>query len=58
MYLDSLSPGEKTAVDGVHDGLGGDLSSAEVSAIEALESILATLNAIELQVDISLGIEI
>jgi hypothetical protein len=53
--LDSLGPGEKAAVDGIHDGLGGDLLSAKVSAIEALNSILATLNAVELQVDISLG---
>lgn len=54
-HLDSLSPGEETAVDGIHDGLGGNLLSAKVSAIEALNGILATLNAVELQVDISLG---
>lgn len=57
-HLDSLSPGEETAVNGVHDGLGGDLLSAKVSAIEALDGILATLNAVELQVDISLGTDI
>jgi hypothetical protein len=54
-HLDSLGPGEETAVDGIHDGLGGNLLSAKVSAIEALNGILATLNAVELQVDISLG---
>lgn len=54
-HLDSLSPGEKAAVNGVHNRLGGDLPSAKVSAIEALDGILATLDAVELQVDISLG---
>ena len=56
--LDSLGPGEKSAVNGIHDGLGGDLSSTEESAIEALDGVLATLNAVELQVDISLGTDI
>lgn len=53
-HLDSLSPREESAVNGVHNGLGGDLLSAKVSAIEALDRILATLDAIKLQVDISL----
>lgn len=54
-HLDSLSPGEEAAVDGIHDGLGGNLPSAKVSTIEALNSVLTTLNAVKLQVDISLG---
>jgi hypothetical protein len=38
--------------------LGGDLLAAEETAIEALDGIFAALDAVKLQVDVSLGIGI
>lgn len=56
--LNGLGPGEKAAVDGINDGLGSDLLSAEEPAVETLDGVLAALDAVELQVDVSLGIGI
>lgn len=56
--LDGLSSGEQAAVNGVHNGLGGDLLAAEETTIEALDGIFTTLDAVELQVDVSLGVGI
>ena len=54
--LDGLGSGEQAAVHGVDDWLGADLSSTKESAVETLDSVLATLDAVEFEVDIALGV--
>lgn len=53
--LNGLGAGKQGAVNGIHHGGGGNLSSAEEPAIETLDGVLAALDAVEFQVDISLG---
>lgn len=54
----SLGASEQTAVDCVHHGLSGDPLAAKETSIQALDGILATLDAVELQVDVALRIRI
>mgnify|MGYP001658022653 CR=1 FL=1 len=56
--LDGLGAREETAVDGIHDRLGGNLLAAKETAVEALDRVLAALDTIELEVDIALGVGI
>lgn len=55
---DRLGAREQTAVDGVHNRCGAYHPSAEVAAVEALDSVLATLDLVELEVDVALGVGI
>ena len=55
MSSNGLGAGEKAAVDGIHDGLSGDLSSAEVAAVQTLDGVFAALDAVKLQEDFSGG---
>lgn len=54
--LYSLRAGEQAAVDSVDDGLGGNLFPAKESSVQTLDGILATLDAVEFQVDIALRV--
>ena len=56
--LDSLRAREETAVDSVHDRLSGDLFSTEEATIQALYGVLATLDAVKLQVNVALRVRI
>lgn len=56
--LDRLRSREETAVYGVDDWLGGDLSTTEETAVQTLDGILPTLDTVKLQVDITLGVRI
>ena len=56
--LDRLGPGEQTAVDRVNDRLSGYLSSTEEPSVQTLDGIFTTLDSVEFQVDIALGIGI
>ena len=54
----SRSPGEKRAVDGVDNRLRADLTSAEESTVETFDSVLASSNAVEFEIDVALGVRI
>lgn len=56
--LDSLGSREETAIHCIDDGLGADLSTAKESAVEAFDGILASLDAVELEIDIALRVGI
>jgi hypothetical protein len=56
--LDGLGAGEETAVDGIHDRLGGNLPAAKETSVKTLDGVLAALDTVELQVDIALGVGI
>ncbi len=51
--LDSFRAREQTAVDGVHNRSGGDHLAAEVATVETLDGVLAALDLVELEVDVS-----
>lgn len=53
--LESRGTREQTAVDGINNGLGSDLLAAEETSVQALDGVFATLDAVELQIDVSLG---
>lgn len=53
---DGLGACEQAAVNGVHHGLSGDPLAAKETAIQALDGILTTLDAVELQVDVALRV--
>ena len=55
---DRFGAREQTAVDGIHNRCGADHPSAEVAAIEALDGVLATLDLVELEVDVALRVGI
>ena len=57
-HLNSLGTREETAVDGIHDGLRGDLFASKETSIEAFDSVLAALNTVELQVNVALRVRI
>jgi hypothetical protein len=54
--LDLDSFREQTAVDRVNNWLGTDLPSTKESSVEAFNGILASLYAIKLQVNVTLGV--
>lgn len=54
--LNCFGSGEKTAVDSIDDGLGGNLSSTEESSIQTLDGIFTTLDSVELQVNVPCGV--
>lgn len=56
--LDRFGSGEQAAVNSIDDGLRGDLSTTKEAPIQALDGILATLDAVELEVDIALRVGI
>lgn len=53
-----LSPREKTAVHSIDDWLSGDHPATEETAIETLDRVLAALDSVELQVDVTLRVGI
>lgn len=54
--LDSLSTGEETAVDSVNDWLRRNPLAAKETTIQALNGVLAALNAVKLQVNVALRV--
>lgn len=48
--------GEETAIDGLDDRLSSDGATAEESAVETLDGILAARDRFELDVDVALGV--
>jgi hypothetical protein len=52
--LDSFR--EETAINGINDGLGTDLSTTKESPVEPLDGVLASLYTIKLQVDVTLSV--
>lgn len=48
-------PGEVHVVDGVHKVLCGDALAAEEATVEAFDGILAALDTVKLDVDLSVG---
>lgn len=56
--LKGRSTREQRAVDSIDNGLGADLTPTEKTAVEPLNGIFATLNAIEFEVNVALGIGI
>ncbi len=56
--LKSRSPREERAVNGINNGLSADLTSTEETAIEAFDGVLAASDAVELEVDVALGVGI
>ena len=55
-HLDSLGAREETAVDGIHDGLGANLATAEEAAVETLDGVFAALHRREFEVDVALRV--
>ena len=56
--LESRSAGEKGAVDCVNDRLSADLATTKETSVKTFDGVLAALNAIEFEVDVTLGIRI
>ena len=54
--LNSLRPAEERAVNSINNRLRTDLSAAEEASIETFDGILPSLHAVELQVDVTLGV--
>jgi uncharacterized protein YfcZ (UPF0381/DUF406 family) len=49
---------EQTAVDGINDRRGINHPSAKVTPVQALDGILATLNLVELEVNVTLRVRV
>ena len=58
MRLERAGSGEERAVDGIDNRLSRDLPAAKETAVQSFDSILAASDAVELQVDVALGIRI
>lgn len=56
--LDGFGAGEETAVDCINNGLSADLSAAKESSVETLNGVLASLDAVEFEIDVSLRVRI
>lgn len=56
--LHRLRARKQTAVDSIHNRSRADHSSSEISAIKALDGILASLDTIKFKVDVSLRVRI
>jgi hypothetical protein len=52
--LDSFR--EKTAVDGIDNGLGTDLSTTKKSPVQPLDGVFTSLYTIKLEVDVTLSV--
>ena len=55
-WLHGLRTREQAAVNRIDDRLSADLAASEKSAVETFDGVLSALNAVELQVDVALGI--
>jgi len=53
-----LGSREEATVYGIDDGLGANLSSAKEPAVKTFDGILTSLDTVEFQVDIALGVGI
>lgn len=56
--LNSLGSREQAAVHSIDNGLCSDQVAAEESSIQTLDGVLSALDAVELQVNVALGIGI
>ena len=56
--LKSRSTRKKGAVDGVNDRLSADLATTKETSVETFDGVLAALNTIEFEVDVTLSIRI
>jgi hypothetical protein len=54
--LDGFGAGEETAVDCINNRLSADLSAAKESTVETFNSVLASLDAVEFEINVSLRI--
>lgn len=54
--LDGPGAREQTAVDRIHHWRGVDHASAKVSAVKSLDRVLAALDFVELEIDVTLGV--
>lgn len=52
--LDSLCAREQTAVDSIHNRSGANHASTKVTPVQTLNSILASLDLVELEINIAL----
>lgn len=52
--LNSLGAREQTAVDCIHNRRGADHAAPKIAAVEPFNGILASLNFIKLEVDVTL----
>ena len=55
---DSLGPRKETAVDSIHHGSGTDLSAAKEAPVETFDGVFPSLDPIELEIDLALGVGI
>ena len=51
-----LGAAEQRAIDSINDRLRADLPTTEEASIEALDGVLPSLHAVELEVDVALGV--
>jgi len=56
--LERRSTREEGAVDSVYNRLCADLATTEETAVKSFDSVLAALDAVELEVNVALGIGI
>ena len=56
--LECASSGEERAVDRIDNRLSRDLPAAKETSVQSFNGIFAASDAVELQVDIALGIRI
>jgi hypothetical protein len=54
--LDRLGAREQTAVDSIDDRLSTDLTTAEEPAVETFDRVFASLDSVEFEVNIALGV--
>lgn len=56
--LDGFGAGEETAVHRINNWLSADLSATKKPSVETFDSVLASLDAVELEINISLRVRI
>lgn len=56
--LDGFGAREETAVDCINNRLSADLSAAKESSVETFDSVLASLDAVEFEINVSLRVRI
>lgn len=56
--LDSFGAGEETAVDCINNWLSADLSAAKESSVETFDGVLASLDTVKFEINVSLRVRI
>lgn len=56
--LDGFGAGEETAVDSIDNRLSADLSASKESSVETFDGVLASLDTVKFEINVSLRVRI